>query len=307
VGVDIFRDQPVPANSLHYEKLQKYWKEDSQLVGICNYSKEFTGSVAPPESITPERVGFVDLYSDPDDHIRRYLLSRSLNSPSTMSRCNTPFAFAWQLAYRYLKTKNIPVTTIGKNWQFGDVLLLRLKNPSGGYQNLEIKGNQIVINYRRTSTIAQKLTIRDVLEKQAYFNPEWVKGRIILIGVTAPTVPDRHDTFLGKMNGIEVHTQVTSEIISAVEDGRPLIWWLPPAIDYLWILFWSSLGAIAFKLSLSKGQKLIIVTFILLTLYGVSWLSLYFGLWLPMLPAFITLAMNIAEKELIRTFVKAET
>lgn len=292
VGVDIFRDQPVPVNSEHYNDLQEYWRENSQLVGICTFSDQFIGSVAPPESIAQERVGFVDLYSDADDHLRRYLLSRSLNSPDAMSRCNTSYAFAWQLAYRYLKSKNIPVTTVGKDWRFGDVKFPRLKKRSGGYQNLEIEGNQMVINYRRTSHIAQQITIRDVLEKKDYFRPEWVKDRIVLIGVIAPSVPDRHDTFLGKMRGIEIHAQVISEIISAVEDARPVIWWLPQIIDYLWILFWSGLGAIAFNLSLSRRHKLIITTGIVLTLNLLSCLSLYFGLWLPLLPALIALTMN---------------
>lgn len=109
-------------------------------------------SVAPPQASPPDRVGFVNIYDDrkitdgADDSVRRYVLSRSPNPLAKTAYCKTNYSFAWQLVYRYFQSKNIPVTTSGKNWQFGSQVINRLVNPN------------------------------------------WIRDRIVIVGVTAKSV-----------------------------------------------------------------------------------------------------------------------
>jgi CHASE2 domain-containing sensor protein len=293
IGLDLFRDQPVPTGeSPQASPLTSLFKETDNLVAICALSQTLSDSIAPPEAISPEQVGFANLYDDrqltgtQDDTVRRYLLSRSTNPLATPSRCTTLYSFAWQLTYRYLQVQDLPVETVGDDWKFGSVVVQRLENRSGGYQKLDGRGNQVLINYRATPQIAQQLTLRDVLEGEDLFQPAWVKGRLVLIGMIATSVNDSHDTPYGEMRGIYIHAHVVSQLLSAVgTEKRPLLWWLPQWGEWIWIGLWSGVGGLTvwvFRSPLRRGMGLSLV---LITLYGVCWLSLTHGGWLPLIPS----------------------
>jgi CHASE2 domain-containing sensor protein len=188
--------------------------------------------------------------------------------------------------------QGISVKTVENNWQFDDVVIKRIEARSSGYQDLDARGNQLLIYYRNTPQIAQQVTVRDILEKNNYFNPEWIENRVILIGVTAPSVPDFHDTPFGKVRGSSIHAHVVSQLLSAVEDKRPLWWWLPPWGDVLWIFFWSSIGGIIvwrWQSPLSKG---LVTGIAIIALYVICWSILTKGGWMPFIPSLLVLVVT---------------
>src|SRR5919199_3322061 len=291
IGLDIFRDQPVlPAHEALIAQLQ----QNQGLVTVCTLGTSKDDAIAPPPNSPTIQVGFNDLENDFDYTVRRHLQSRT--PISSLSACETPYSFSLQLAYRYLKAKGIAAkTTSEKNWQFKSVVFKRLEPRSGGYQNLDARGNQVLINYRATSPIAQQVTINDVLTGK--LKPESVRNRVVLIGVTAPSVQDYHDTPYGRRRGLEVHAHMVSQILSAVEDGRPLIWWLPQWGDALWVWVWSLTGGIlvwqVFSRRVGKAQSplhlVLALSFSVTALYGLCWVFLLQGGWLPLIPAALAL------------------
>ncbi|NET08288.1 MAG: CHASE2 domain-containing protein [Symploca sp. SIO2B6] len=298
IGIDIFRDQPVPINDPNsHQALVVQMEENQNLVAVCagTILKE---SIAPPPEISPQQVGFVDLYDDwqqtkgQDDIVRRHLLTRSPNTISKPSRCTTSYSFGWQLVYRYLDAKGITVETIDKDWKFGSIVTKRLQSRSGGYQNLDAKGNQLLINYRHTPEIAQQVTVRDVLNDSDNFNPAWVKDRVVLIGITAQSVPDVHDTPYGEIRGLFIHAHAVSQILSAVEENRPLLWWLPQWVDGIFIFFWSFTGGMIFWLWQSPLRRGLAVSIGLIFLYGVCWFVLTKGGWIPLIPSVLALVFT---------------
>lgn len=298
IGIDIFRDRPVPEdNTQNYQLLIAQFQKYPNAIAVCGGSN-LTNGIAPPEQIPSRQVGFIDLYSDKsqtqgqDNTVRRYLLSRSPNPISSPSRCTTAYSFSLLLAYRYLAKQGISVKTVENNWQFDDVVIKRIEARSSGYQDLDARGNQLLIYYRNTPQIAQQVTVRDILEKNNYFNPEWIENRVILIGVTAPSVPDFHDTPFGKVRGSSIHAHVVSQLLSAVEDKRPLWWWLPPWGDVLWIFFWSSIGGIIvwrWQSPLSKG---LVTGIAIIALYVICWSILTKGGWMPFIPSLLVLVVT---------------
>ena len=297
IGVDIFRDYPIPANtSQNNSVLTKYWQQPN-VVSIC-LGDNLDNSVAPPRSSPPEQVGFDNIYDDlqltngGDDNVRRYLLSRSDNPLAETSYCKTNYSFALQLATRYFLSHDLTVTTAKDNWQFGSRIITRLVNGSAGYQKFDDRGNQLLISYRRTPQLAQQVTIRDILEERETFDPDWIKDRIVLIGVTAKSVPDVHDTAMGEIRGLYLHAHVISQLVSAVEDDRPLIWWLPIWGDWLWIGFWS----ISSGLVISRGQnhleRSLATATCVFVLSGVCWLVLIQGGWLAWIPGVMAIAFT---------------
>ncbi|MCH2232298.1 MAG: CHASE2 domain-containing protein [Crocinitomicaceae bacterium] len=306
IGVDIFRDQPVPSKTaIGYQQLSQYWQNQENVIGICGSSGDAESqSIAPPPQLSPQQVGFVDLYDDKqptngqDDTVRRYLLSRSPGLLEMPSRCQTSYSFALQLAYRYLNANGISgVTDEQKNWRFASVIVKRLENRIGGYQRLNDQGNQLLINYRNTPQIAKQIPVRSVLE--GHFDLSRIKGHIVLIGVTAASVPDLHDTPYGEIRGVYVHGHVISQILSAVMDNRPLFWWWPQWGDLLWVWFWSLTGGVIvwrLRIPLSQG---IAIAVAIVVLWGVCWLVLLQGGWLPFVPPLIVMVSWIFVSRLI--------
>lgn len=297
IGLDIFRDQPVPPG---HELLVTQLKQNPHLITVCTFGTSEKNTIAPPPNSPVGQLGFNDLENDQqNDTVRRQLLSRTLNTAIHFSPCKTPYSFSLQLAGKYLEAKSIPVnTTLDKNWQFGQTVFRRLEPNTAGYQNLDAQGNQVLINYRMTPEIAQKVTVKEVLTGK--FEPEWVKNRVILIGVTAASIQDYHNTPYGKMRGLEIHAHMVSQILSAAENKRPLIWWLPQWGDALWIWAWSLTGGIlVWQVRLkSMGETkapirlLVVLGISFSVLYGISWFFLLQGGWLPLVPATLALLVT---------------
>ncbi|MEM8829470.1 MAG: CHASE2 domain-containing protein [Cyanobacteria bacterium P01_G01_bin.19] len=297
IGIDIFRDYPIPAHNFHNNlKLTKYWQQPN-VVSIC-LGDNLNNSVAPPPDSPLQQVGFGNIYDDlqvtngRDDNVRRYLLSRSDNPLAKTSYCNSSYSFALQLVSHYFQSRNIPTTTVKNNWQFGSQIITRLVNGSAGYQKFDDRGNQLLISYRRTPQLAQQVTIRDVLEERETFDPSWIRDRIVLIGVTAKSVPDVHDTAMGEIRGLHLHAHVISQLVSAVEDNRPLIWWLPFWGDWLWIGFWSFGSGLTMSLGRNHREQSLAVAGCVIVLSGVGWLVLTQGGWLAWIPGIMAIAFT---------------
>lgn len=289
IGIDIFRDQPTHSPQ-EYHDLVSFIANNPNIVTVCNRGNGLHKSVSQPKKITMEQTGYADLYNDSDisgDYtIRRYLLSRSQNPIETPNYCQTNYSLAWHLIYRHLSHQLLPVSVTGDSWQFGNVIIPPLK-PGGGYQRFDARGNQILINYRNTPQISQQLTLRDILEATDYLNPHWLENKIILVGMVADSIPDIHDTPLGKMRGIYIHAHVISQILDAVEtDGKNLIWWLPAWGDFLVILFSTTTGLFFLRFPFPRKIPLpFAIILFLLILYLCCLLAFRFYLWLPLIPA----------------------
>ncbi|MEM7762021.1 MAG: CHASE2 domain-containing protein [Cyanobacteria bacterium P01_A01_bin.40] len=296
IGLDIVRDIPVPQTALKaHQALKTHFQQNKKLITVCAFDANALDPIAPPPSSPQAQLGFVDLYDDrefnsQDDTIRRYLLSRSINKQ--LEICSTPFSLVWQLTYLYLEAKGIAVETVGNNWQFGSLVTQRLQKHSGGYQTLDPQGNQILINYRHTADpqqIAQQVSLRDILNPKANFDPSWIKDRIVLIGITAASVQDLHDTPYGKMRGICVHAHGVSQILSAVEDNRPLFWWFPLWGDACFIWLCSLMSGLIIWGPSKPFHRSIMTVILLIALYVFCWRIFIFGGWLPLIPSAIAL------------------
>ncbi len=303
IGLDIVRDQPVPAiNSPGYPAIKNHLQQNEKLITICAFAQNPEDSIAPPRhSPDPqEQVGFVNLFTDQslnpqDDTVRRYLLSRTPNPGEKLSACQTHYSLAWQLVYLYLDAQGIETTTQDNNWKFGNTVVQRLNTRSGGYQTLDARGNQLLIRYRKTGEserIARQVSVRDILTNSDNFNPNWVKNRIVLIGVTAPSVPDFHDTLYGNIRGIYIHAHAVSHLLSVIEDNQPLFWWLPLWVESLWVWFWSGLGAVVVCHFEGRYKRSLAISLSLIFLSGCCWVLFVNGGWVPLIPSGLALVLS---------------
>ncbi|MEI2578563.1 CHASE2 domain-containing protein [Scytonema sp. PRP1] len=283
IGLDIYRDFPVDAK---YADLATPLRQSDHFFAICEVSEaNQKPGIAPPPEIPRERQGFSDFAVDPGRILRRHLIAMQ---PSSTSPCTTPYALSAQLAFHYLQSLGISVKyTQQGELQLGKVVFRQLQSHTGGYQKIDDKGYQILLNYRSSPSplqVAEQVSLKDVLTGKV--NPDTVKNRIILIGVTADSAGDNFFTPYGnEMPGVIVHAQMVSQILSAVLDGQPLLWVLPFWGEVFWVWSWSCVGGtIAWRFrsiptcGLASGVAL-------MGLYGLCYCLLIQGCWVPLVPS----------------------
>lgn len=189
IGLDIYRDFPVSANQ---PELAKRMQKSDRLIAICKRAdpeSDPTG-IAPPPEIPETRLGFSDFVEDEDSVMRRHLLAMTPNPISPT--CTPAYAFSVQLAFLYLQAQGI-TTKFTPNWDLllGKKTFPRLQNRASGYQSIDAQGTQILLNYRfapSVGAIARQVTLSQILNGQ--INPNAIKNRIILIGVTSNSTSD---------------------------------------------------------------------------------------------------------------------
>lgn len=296
-----------------YSQLLQQVEDNPNLFLVCFYNSADTNYAAPArlsEEIRLYQVGFSDIPIDRftqligsprgdltlqgsnarmGESVRRQWLSYdpALSPPS--QNCDTPYSLSFQLAFQYLDVAGITPLDVSanENWQFGEVEFESINRRIGGYQQLSAHSGQILLNYRANQP-GDKVTYDQIMSDT--FDANQLSGKVVLIGYTAPVSKDYFETPYGPMAGLWVHAHMVSQMMSAVLDDRPLIHGLPQTGqwqwgDGLWVLAWALAGGYAG--ARINRQPRWIWSLILggLALYGVSWLALLSGLWLPLVPS----------------------
>jgi CHASE2 domain-containing sensor protein len=299
IGIDIYRDFSVDPD---YPDLATRLRQDERLFATCKVSAPEDGAPdgnPPPPEVPKKRLGFSDFVADDDEIARRHLLHLM---PPLTSPCAADNAFSLQMALHYLNAQGIEAKfTKQGELQMGDVVFKKLKSQSGGYQRVDASGYQVLLNYRSLASlqnIAPQISLRDILNNR--INPELsesVKNRIVLIGVTAPTTADQWKTPFSvnappnqtRIPGVFVQAQMVSQILSAVLDRRPLLWWWPQWVEVFWVWGWALVGgmlALCIRQPLGLGLAGVVT---LGMLFGICFIIFTAAGWVPFVPSALAL------------------
>ncbi|MBE9215772.1 CHASE2 domain-containing protein [Plectonema cf. radiosum LEGE 06105] len=269
--------------------------KDNIIVGCVFQGMDKTATeIPPPPNFSEDNIGFNDLVTDNDNVVRRGLL---FQTPFPNSKCNTNYSFASRLAVDYLDQQGIEHGFSGNIFSLNQVPIPHLKKNSGGYINLDYKGSQILINYRNPHNIAHTVTLTQLLTGKV--NPNLIQDRLVIIGTNARSL-DRgvltpysiSEDQAATVSPLFIHAQMTSQIISAVLDGRPIIWYLPEWLEILWIGGWSLFGGVL-AWYIRRPFLLLLVSGVTLTsLVGICYLLIVQAGWLPVVPSAIALVFT---------------
>ncbi|MFN6528592.1 CHASE2 domain-containing protein [Nostoc sp. ChiSLP03a] len=297
IGLDIYRNLPVePGN----QELRNVYQSTPNLIGIellaNDNNKNF--SVSPPLGLNQDQVGFNNVLYDLDGKVRRSLLYWHVKSEVHES-------FALKLALLYLKSKGITPTKAKSNpeyLQLGKAAFTRFEANDGAYVGADDRGYQILSNFPKPKCQSssgefcsfRQVSMSDVLADKVKAN--LIKDRIILIGSTAPSLPDfvfipYSSSAMGlaePVPGIQLQAYFISELISAAVDGRPLLKVWPDLVEYLWVFVWSYLGAaIVWRIrNATRSLLCILVCCFVLTVSAYLAFFLY-GWWIPLIPSLV--------------------
>ncbi|MFN6499070.1 MAG: CHASE2 domain-containing protein [Nostoc sp. DedQUE01] len=301
IGLDIYRDGILDPK---YPNLATRFQEDNRLFFVCKvatvYDDGDTDGIPPPPGVSRERLSFSDFVADEEDIARRQLLHLT---PPSKSLCTTEYAFSLQLALHYLEKEGKTSSVTKEGYlQIGNVVFEQLNEHTSGYQKVDASGYQILLNYRSLSSvekIAEQISLRDVLDNKIPLESvQLLKDRIILIGLSAPTnTNDFWKTPFSsnakpkqkQIPGVFVQAQMLSQILSAILDRRPLLWWWSGWFEALWIWGWSLIGGItAWYYSKPLYLGLAVVGGLLI-LFGLCFGIFTFAGWIPFIPPALAL------------------
>ncbi|KAB8320095.1 CHASE2 domain-containing protein [Tolypothrix campylonemoides VB511288] len=289
IGLDIVRDVSVEPG---HKELVDVFKQSKKLIAI---EKVLPYQYAPPPNLPDNQVGFADVTSDKDGNSRRILLGTpSLNGQGYK------YSLPLRLVEIYLSRERITLengTRDPETMRFGSVEIPRFSPNTGGYVGIDAGGVQTLLNWRSGREPFRVLSFNDI--KTNKFQPEWLRDRIVLIGITTPSVPDYINTRAvaglkpdGQIFGVQFHAHASSQIVSAVLDKRPLLRVWSDEWEYLWIVVWGMIPIIIGRLTQSVFKNLFAVGVTSLSLVGAGYLLLVWGWWIPVAPSLIILCIN---------------
>ncbi|WP_293148511.1 MULTISPECIES: CHASE2 domain-containing protein [unclassified Microcoleus] len=293
IALDIFRPRP---SGVGYAALAASFKSDRSLIGLCSVKesgKPNKCGIKPPPALPKERLGFSDVVADADGTLRRHLL---FIQPHRTDSCATEHSLNMRAALHYLAAKGItPETLPGDKIELGKAVFAPIHGSTGAYHNLDDRGFQIMLNYRSPQNFIRRVSLTQLLEGKV--SPNLIKDRIIFIGVTAPiSNPDYFFTPYSareipyqKMPGVLLQAQMSSQIISAALDGRPLLQIVPLWQEMLWILGGAAVGS---TIAIFSRRRLFAVLRAIAfagILGGVCWFLLIQGWWVPLVPSVVAM------------------
>jgi adenylate cyclase len=306
IGLDIVRDMPVEPG---HTALRRVFETMPELVSVNTVGDSAREAIAPPPVLQKRgQVGFNNLLPDGDEKVRRAILF------ADDAAGNQVVSLGLKLAMIYLQPEGVMPSLPASDataFQIGRTTLKRFRANDGSYIRTDDDGFQILLNFRGPADHFRSVSLQDVLQNRIPQN--WARDRIVLIGTTASSGKDFFSTpYSGtllhlngrkpitapeQITGVEIHANVTSQLLSAALDGRsPIRIWAEP-LEWLWVLFWSLVGAIASSLlrpfTGNSIQTLVLPAGCLVVaggcLVGICYAAFLGSWWVPLIPPLLAL------------------
>lgn len=301
IGLDIYRDFSVDSKEAD---LVERLRQTPGLIGVCkaeDFDDSDIPSIDPPPELSLDRVGFSDFREDSDGILRRQLLGMLPLLRSQSSRCNVDRAFSVQIAFQYLSQQSVKAQFTSKgNLQLGNQVFKILRSSHNPYLRPESGGSEILLNYRATEEIAAHVTLQQILNHQ--INPEYLKDKIVLVGVTAQGGEDHWLTPTSPrvaIPGVLVQAHMISQLLSAALDHRSISTVLPQWQTLGWVWTWAIVGG---SLAVWQWQRkhvrrsvlylAVRVTVAAVFLYGLCFVGLLRGIWVPFVSSLLALILS---------------
>lgn len=286
IGLDLVRD--IAYEPGHDRLLAELQKDNA--IGITFVGNTDEESIPPSPILPKKRVGFSNIITDSDGFIRRNLMFANDGKTTYLS-------FSLRLALAYFTDKGISSKlTANQDYQIGKAVFAKLKSNSGGYQNIDDRGYQILLNYR-SPNVAPQVTLTQVLNRNV--DPALIKDKIILIGTAAPSIKDSFFTPYNAAErgnaetpGVVLHAQIVSQFLGTVLDNKPLFWYWDEWVEIIWIAGWAIAGSIIGWRVHNPLVLGLLATLSLGVLFGGSFLLFMQSGWIPVAAPALALILS---------------
>ncbi|MGG6268944.1 CHASE2 domain-containing protein [Leptolyngbya sp. AN03gr2] len=287
IGLDLYRNL---ATEPGHDRLTQLFKTTPNLIGIEKVIGD-RGETVPGNPIlrNSDRIGASDIIADVDGRVRRAFLFPSTDSPIE--------SFSLRIAIEYLAVQGILPNPNSSVLQLDEVQFPPFTSNSGGYINADAGGYQILLNPRGGKGKFRMISAWDVI--QGNIPPTVFRDRIVLVGDVSAGASDLFFTSYSSasgsspqpMSGVELHANITSQIISAVLDRRVLIQTLPEWAEWSFILGLTSISAWLSVRRDSFFYKMGWTVCLILASVAASYGLFLLGWWVPIVPGAIAIGI----------------
>ena len=277
IGLDIYRDRPVPPGSAG---LEQTLLGNDRIIVVNKFGSEGSPGVKPPAYMEgSQRIGFTDTVVDTSGVVRRGLLFLD-------DEYGVSFGLALRLALRYLGDEGIwpqPGEPDPAHMRLGDVTIPPFEGGDGPYINADAAGYQMLLDYSEGMEHFPIVTLSELLNGKVA--DDVFRDRIVIIGVAAESVKDvfftPFTTGLGKNEGLPgamVHAYLASQLVRVGLEGERPLRTVAVGYVYAWILLWGAFGCLA-GLFVRSFPKLFALTVAGLAVIVVVSYSLFMNGW----------------------------
>ncbi len=287
IGVDLYRDIEVPPG---HQELTALLTQQPRIVMLTQLGGGTVVRIPPPPVLEgSEQVGFNDILIDADGLIRRALLFQDDGD-------QVAYAFPLRLALLYLAADGIapsPDPAVPEWLRLGPTTLRPFTPSDGGYVDADAAGYQILLDFGGAAAPLRAFTLGDLLAGRV--EPQHITDHIVLIGVTAESVPDVFHIPVSfawrggdQFPGVFLHGIIIEQLLAAALDGRVPIHVLNETAETAWILFWGLLGGALGIFARSPWRFFFIAIGGLLLLTAIVIMAFWSGWWVPEVSAALT-------------------
>jgi len=290
VGLDIFRDIPVPPGT---ETLNGVLSDNPNVIVTMKFGE---GGVRPPSVLKgTEQVSFNDILLDPDGVVRRGLLF--LDDGDSVA-----YSFALRLALLYLQAEGVvpqPDEHNPQHLRLGNVTFKPFEENDGAYVKADAKGYQFLLDYQGPAACFRSYAMADLLSGKV--PPRAFAEKIVLIGVTAQSVKDffftpysRGFSEAQQVPGVALHGLMASQLLRAGLEGvRPLAT-LSETQEGLWTLLWCVLGGVLGLRARSAWRFSFLCSAGLLLIAFSAYSAFLHRHWIPLAPPALAFVVSAA-------------
>jgi adenylate cyclase len=280
VGVDIYRDLPVPPG---HDDLRQILTSHSNIIMVTKFGTGKFVVRPPPFLAGTDQVGFNDLLVDRDGIVRRGLLYLDDGHQMLSS-------FPLQLALKYLHGKGIlpePDAANPDHLKLGRSTLHPIEPDEGAYVRADARGYQFLLDFDTTPSALAVYSLNAL--REGSLAPIAIEGKVVLVGVTAESVPDMfHTPYTSGLladhqstYGVMIHAETTAQLLRASLDGFSPRQSISDTQERLWFLLWALLGSTIGMLSHSIWRLSVFTSLGLTVLVAVFYAAFHDGWWIP--------------------------
>jgi adenylate cyclase len=291
IGVDIYRDQPVPPGG---EQLDTLIAASDRVAFIHKIGGGAAIPIQPPAILRgTDSIGFSDMVIDPDGTVRRGLLF--LDDGEQFY-----YSLPLVLALRYLADDGIfpqagePDPTY---LRLGKTTIPPFEANDGAYVDADAGGYQFLLNFAGGSAPFRQFSLTEVMDSDAV--AQVVRDNIVILGVTADSVKDAFvtplshgDTDESAMPGITLHAHIVSQLLRMARAGEPPLHGLADRWEYTLIFLWGILGALAAVYIKQFWRFALVILGGLGVIVMVPYIALLNQLWLPLIPPLLAWVLS---------------
>jgi adenylate cyclase len=289
IGLDIWRDIPVPKNGVGIQKFNAVLQSNANIVVIFTRKDRERANIEPPAILKQniERIAFndnfvVDEEVDPTTpKTRRTELFANSNGELSDS---LPF----RLATIYLEKRGIVAGPDPENAQglaIGKARLRPLRTNDGAYVKQSVGDFQILLDFK-CPDLFMRYSVSDILD-----NPiprGRFRDKIVLIGMNTPSVVDERVTpFRRNHLGVEVQALTVNQLLRHALEGEKQLRYWNDWLEDAWLLFWCVAGGAVGYWVRSPLRFTVASVFCVTGLAVGAWLAFASGWWIPLVTPII--------------------